>query len=380
MSVTTTQESNYIHEDPAFLEYCYGQIWSAAGASDEHAKIMGRCIAYGDRIGKQQQGMGVFEAPVITFRSGNLDIKAKPEVVVDGPAYTVIDGNRSSGQYTVSMATQISIKKARTHGIAIAMSRNHNDAGCYAAYTSMAAEQDMVAIATNNGIRLVSPWGGMENILCPLPLAMSAPGGEEAPIEVDISTGDVYDAHITEAYHNKTKLRGKWLVDPETGELTDDVTPYYQPVDEYGRLGDCTAPVVFDSPRLYALTVMCEALTGVMTPGGKIGADLPHPVKAWLDPQDATSVGASTIIVINPALFGDINELKSKSDKLARTCKGAKHLPGVDEIFMPGERGHRIKKSGEDVKIQRSHWDAFLIIADSFGVSVDELRTKWSKT
>lgn len=379
MHDNTDTDANYLYENPDFLEHCYRSVWLSAGASDEHARIMGRCISYGDRIGKQQQGMGVFEAPIVCLRSGNLDIKAVPQIVSEGPAYTVFDGNMSTGQYTVTRATETAIDKARTLGIAISMSRNHNDAGCFAAYTSLAAEQDMVAIATNNALRLVSPWGAMENMLCSLPLAMSSPGGDEAPIEVDIATGDVYDAHITEAYFNKTKLRGKWLANPETGELTDDVSEFFDPVDDYGRLADCKAPVVYDSPRLYALSVMCEALTGVLVPGGRIGPDIPYPVRAWTEYQGQTSVGASTVIVINPAVFGDIEEHKAKSDKLARYCKGAKKLPGVDEIFMPGERGYRNRQAGNDVKIQKSHWTAFEEIVESFDLSVANLRTQWQE-
>jgi LDH2 family malate/lactate/ureidoglycolate dehydrogenase len=370
-------EVKYIFKDPDFLEFCYFRAWSTAGASEEHAKIMARCIAYGDRIGKQQQGMGVFEAPITVLRSGNLDIKAIPEVVLDGPAYTVIDGNMSSGQYTLTKATSIAIEKARSSGISISLSRNHNDAGCFAAYTSLAADQDMIAIATNNALRLVSPWGAMENILCSLPLAMSSPGGDEAPIEVDIATGDTYDAHISEAYFNKTKLKGKWLADPETGELTDDVTNFYTPIDEFGRLADCSAPVVFDSPRLYALSVMCEVLSGVLVPGGRIGPEIPYPVSAWTKYQGETSVGGSMIIVINPAIFGDIKEFKSKSDKLARYCKDAKKLPDVDEIFLPGERGYRNRVTGLEVKIQRSHWDGFKEILNSFNLSIKQLQNEW---
>jgi L-2-hydroxycarboxylate dehydrogenase (NAD+) len=377
MTQSNMNEANYLFENPDFLEHCYSKVWFAAGATQEHADIMGRCIAYGDRIGKQQQGMGVFEAPIICLRSGNLDIKAEPETVTDGPAFSVIDGHMSSGQYTVTMATQIAIEKARSSGIAISLSRNHNDAGCFAAYTSLAVENDMLAIATNNALRLVSPWGAMENMLCSLPLAMGAPGGEEAPIEVDIATGDIYDAHITEAYFNQTKLRGKWLVDPETGEHTDDVSEFFDPVDDYGRLADCKAPAVYDSPRLYALSVMCEVLTGVLVPGGRIGPEIPYPVRAWTEYQGKTSVGGSMVIVINPSVFGDIEEFKSKSDKLSRYCKGAKKLPGVDEIYMPGERGYRQRQSGEDVQIQKSHWDAFVEIVESFDLDIDTLRNNW---
>ena len=364
-------------ENPDFLEFCYREIWRAAGATEEHARIMGRCISYGDRIGKVQQGMGVFEAPIICLRGGNLDISAEPEIVSDGPSFTVINGHQSSGQWTLTLATETAIEKARESGVAISLSFNHNDGGCFAAYTALAVEQDMVCMATNNSMPLVSPWGGMENTLGAGPLSVASPGGQQTPIFCDIATTEIYDAHIAEAYFNKKPLPGKYLVNPKTGELTDDVTGFFEQVDEFGRLADCTAPSVFATPRNYAINLITEIFSTLITPNSVISPNMPNTIAAWGQPQGIGSVGGSFVMVLDPAKFQPIDVFKDKSDALVQACKNAQKRPGVDEIFLPGERGYRNMKQNEDVEIMPNHWEAFIKIAESFDLDINHLKKKW---
>jgi LDH2 family malate/lactate/ureidoglycolate dehydrogenase len=72
-------------EDSDFLELCYKSVWMAAGACEEHADTVARSISLGDQMGKLTQGIGVFEAILITLESGNLDIKATPTLASEGP-------------------------------------------------------------------------------------------------------------------------------------------------------------------------------------------------------------------------------------------------------------------------------------------------------
>jgi L-2-hydroxycarboxylate dehydrogenase (NAD+) len=123
------------------------------------------------------------------------------------------------------MATKHAIEKARTHTVGIAMARNHNDAGSFFTYTSLALEQDMFAMATNNSLPLVSPWEGMENKLSGAPFCAVTPGGEEPPLLTDIACIEAHDGNISEATLNHQKLSGEYLVDPQSGELTDDPAP-----------------------------------------------------------------------------------------------------------------------------------------------------------
>jgi L-2-hydroxycarboxylate dehydrogenase (NAD+) len=371
----------YREEDADFLEFCYYEIWRVAGATEEHAEVMARCTSHGDRMGKTLQGLGVFETPIIMLKSGNLDITSVPEIVSEGPGWLLVDGNRSSGQWAVTMATDAAVLKARETGVAIALGRNHNDAGCYSAYTVRAMEQGMIAIASNNSPPLVSPWGGMENVMSAAPFSLAAPGGQNSyPIVVDVQLIEADDGHVAEAALHGEKLSGKYLVDPETGELTDDPTNHFVRIENYSRVSDLGGPTVFSSPRIYALNCAAEVLTALMNPGATITPEVPHPVRVWTTRQDVPSIGGSFVLVIDPSHFIGQEEYQGKVDRFVEAVKSVKKLPGVEEIFLPGERGLRREAENRPVSVLQTHWESFKEVAREFGFSTDELRARWEQT
>lgn len=368
-------------ENPDFLEYVYYKLWQAAGASEEHARSVARGVSTGDRTGKLTQGMGVLDVIFFSLEAGCLDMQAVPQIVDEGPSWVLYDGGTSTGFWTLELATKRAIEKAREHGISIAMGRNHNDAGCFYAYTSLAIEQDMFAIATNNSVPIVSPWGGCENKLSGAPFSAAAPGGEEYPLVTDIACISAHDGNWSEAAYNGTRLKGKYLVDPDTLELTDDPAPYILPVEGYGRICGSRAASVFGDPRLYAMNVFTEMLSTVIVPGSTITPDLPcGPETSQRRRKGEASVGGSCIIVIDPSHFGPIDDVKDRSDRFVRAVKSTAKLPDVDEILLPGERGHRSIEENLPVPILESHWQPFVDRVAKYGLDIDSLRADWLAT
>lgn len=371
-------DNETLTEDPDFLEYCYSRVLVALGFSEEHAAIVAHCVSDGDRNGKLTQGLGVFEIPVLLARTGTMDVTATPEVVDEGPSYLVIDAKRSSGQWAVTMATEAAIEKAREHAIAIAFVRDFNDAGAFGTYVRIAAREGMMAIATNNSLPLVSPWGGMENTLSGAPFAAATPGGEHPPIVTDIQAVEVHDGDLSEAYFQGRKLKGEFLVDPESGELTDDPAPYFEQMEDYGRISDCSAPTVFGTPRMYAFNLFTEMLAGVINPEARLSPEIAGPPSYWLEPRDEALTGGACVIVIDPSHWMPAGEAGARSDRLVEAVKGAKRRPGVDEIYLPGERGWRAMETNSSVEILPAHWESFELIVESVDLSIDQLRADFA--
>ena len=366
-------------EDPDFLEHCYRRVLGELGFSPEHAAVVAHCVSDGDRNAKLTQGMGVFEIPVLLARTGTLDVAAVPEVVDEGPTWLVIDARRSSGQWALTMATEAAITKARDNAIAIAFVRDFNDAGAFGTYVRMAAREGMMAMATNNSLPLVSPWGGMENVLSGAPFAAASPGGEHPTIVSDIQAIEVHDGNLSEAYFQGRRLPGPYLVDPHTGELTDDPAPYFKQMEDFGRISDCEAPSVFGSPRLYAFNLFTEMLAGIINPGARLSPEIAGPPSYWLEPRDEALTGGACVIVIDPSHWMPAGEAGRKSDALVEAVKGAKRRPGVDEIFLPGERGWKAMASGGPVRILPAHWESFVQIVNSVGLDIDSLRSEFAE-
>ena len=83
-------------EHPDFVYHAVKRVWMSAGATDEHAHYVADAIRFAHLQGKLNQGLGVFEALDIALQMGLLDIDAEPEVVNEGPAWGVVDGNKES--------------------------------------------------------------------------------------------------------------------------------------------------------------------------------------------------------------------------------------------------------------------------------------------
>ena len=368
-------------ESVQFLHYSIKRVWMAAGGCEEDAHYIAEGICFAHKQGKLNQGLGVYEAIDIPLQLGVLDITARPEVVDEGPTWATIDGNRASGYWCLNMMADLAIEKAREYGIAIVFGGNHNDAGSFASYVYKAFEQDMMAFSSNNSVRLAAPFGGMQNLLSCAPFDAIAPAGEQPPIWASVALAEFYDADVAEAAIHKKPLKGKWLIDPDTGELSDDVTPYAKPVEGYGRVWDCTAAGQLENPRTYALNMWNEAMTAVINPLGVPSTALPS-IEEAIDPgadYAGTFVGGSYYLCINPAMFGSIDAVKERSDAYVQKLANCPPRPG-HSVRIPGSRGYEFLQQGaETVEVLSNHWRPFFeTIAGRYGLSEEQLRADFA--
>ena len=367
-------------ENVVFLEYCIKRVWMAAGASDIHARYVSDAIGFAHKQGKLNQGLGVYEAIDIALNMGLLDIKAEPEVIADGPTWATVSGNGSSGYWCLNIMADIAIEKARTHGIAIVFGGNHNDAGSFARYVYKAFEQDMMAFSSNNTVPLAAPFGGLINKLSAAPFDAIAPAGDRNPVWASVALAELYDADISEASIHNKKLKGKWLIDPESGDLTDDVTPYAKPIEGYGRVWDCSAASQIEHPRTYALNMWNEAMTSIINPLGVPSTSLPtvEEVISGTREDKSATVGGSYYLCINPAVFGSIDDVKARSDAYISAIESCPPRPG-HTVRVPGSEGYKkIVEKKQIVDVLTNHWDPFFInIAGRYNLSEKILREEF---
>ncbi len=362
-----------------FLHYCIKRVWMANGASEEHGDAVADALMVGIRQGKLNQGLGVYEAIDLTHKMGGLDIKAEPTIVNEGPTWAAIDGKRSSGYYTMTKVARTAIAKAKEHGISIVFGFNHNDAGSFGSYTWLAYEEDCVAQTSNNSVPMCSPLGGMGNTISVPPLDAIGPGGEKPPVWMSTKLCEWYDADTAQAVLQGTKVKYNSVIDPETGERSDDLAPYARPVEGYGRVYDQSCFQALHEPRIYMLNLWNELLTAIINPGGIITPEVPTLTDFVNGSAEGTSVGGSYYICIDPSKFGPISEVKAKSDRLATAIENTTPLPGSRGCRMPGTSGWKsLKSNAEEVKVLASHWEPFFKTqAGRHGWTEESLRADW---
>ena len=369
------------NESVQFLYYAIKRVWTAAGASDEHAHYVADAITFAHKQGKLNQGLGVYEAIDIALAMGLLDIEAKPTVVDEGPTWATVDGNRSSGYWCLNIMADLAIEKAREYGIAIVFGGNHNDAGSFARYVYKAFENDMMGIASNNTVPLAAPFGGMQNRLSCPPFDAIVPSGDRPPIWTSVAMAEFYDADVSEAAIHNKPLKGKWLIDPESGELTDDVKPYAEPIEGYGRVWGCSAAGQLDEPRTYAMNMWIEAMTAIINPIGIPSTALPsvEEVVAVDSTIKTPTVGGSYYLCIDPSKFGPIADVKARSDAYVSAIEECPPRPG-HSVRVPGSKGYAFLKEGaETVDVLSNHWDPFFVnIAGRYGLDEKTLRAEFA--
>lgn len=363
-------------ENIYFLEYAIKRMWMAAGATEIHADYVADAIAFAHKQGKLNQGLGVYEAIDIALEMGLLDIQSEPQVIEEGPTWATVDGNKSSGYWCLNMMADLAIEKARTQGIAIVFGGNHNDAGSFARYVYKAFEQDMMAFSSNNTVPLAAPFGGLHNKLSCPPFDAIVPAGDKSPIWASVALAEFYDADVSEAAIHKKPLKGKWLIDPESGDLSDDVTAYAKPIEGYGRVWDCSAAGQIETPRTYALNMWTEAMTAIINPIGIPSTDLPTIDDVISDDKNSSAtVGGSYYLCINPAVFGSIDAVKAKSDSYVAAIEDCPPRPG-HSVRVPGSAGYKfLQENAQMVDVLTNHWDPFFVnIAGKYGLTEQQLR------
>ncbi|QEY32494.1 malate/L-lactate dehydrogenase subfamily protein [Synechococcus sp. RSCCF101] len=362
-----------------FMRYCLKRVWMANGASEEHGDAVADALIIGMRQGKLNQGLGVYEAIDLTFRQGQLDITAEPELVKEGPTWAAFDGHRSSGYFTLTRMARAAIAKAKEHGLAIVFGANHNDAGSFSSYAWLAHEKDCWAMTANNSVPMASPLGGMGNVLQVGPLDGICPGGDEPPVWMSTKVCEWYDGDTAQAVLQGTKVRDNSVIDTITGQLSNDLAPYARPVEGYGRVFDQSCFQNLHEPRLYMLNLFLESMESVINPLGTITPEVPTLAQFVNGSAQGASVGGSFYLCIDPSHFGPMEAVRDKSDRLARAVQGTQPLPGGRACRMPGASGWRSLRSGaEEVDVLESHWEPFFRTqAGRHGWSEASLRAEW---
>jgi len=365
-------------EDPAFLGFAIKQVAMAAGMTSEHAEYIAEAIVFAHFQGKLNQGLGVYEAIDIALLNDVLDVTAVPQCIDEGPAFAVFDGKCSSGYYTLNLMANKAIEKARNMGIAIVFGGNHNDAGSFGRYVYKAYEAGLVGMASNNTVPLAAPYGGRVNVLSCPPFDSIIPSKEQPPIWASLMFAEWYDAHTSEAVLTNKPLGGKWLIDPETGALSDNASKYARPIEGYGRVWDSSAAGQLASPRTFALNLWNEALTALVNPLGIPSHQLPS-IQDFEQGRGRPSVGGSYFIAIDPSIFGPFGEFLRKTDDFVAAVKSTTPRPG-HSVRMPGEPGfNRLRAEHTHIEVLEHHWQPFFdTIAGRYNLTEQTLRESFT--
>ena len=321
--------SSYINVAHPVLQAFIAQLGQTVGLPADKAELLAELLTANDLRGVFSHGTTQMATYARLLRDGVLNNQPDVQVVKETPVSILVDGDGGLGYFASYLATQRMIEKAKSQGIAIALTRNHGHFGAAGLYSRLTLPHDLLCFVTSGhqlelqtGQHLLSAAGGS-------PMSFSAPAGEEESLLLDF--GAIHDLYASSPHR-----------------------------DEIIRLAPGT---VF---RSLGMGAICQSWGGFL-------AGVP------LDPARAkrTWAGAnqgSLIMAFRIDLFMEPQQFKHEMDEYVRAVKKLQPLPGFDESFLPGgvEAMRTRTYRSQGIPVGAQHQKRLEEVAQELG-----LRTPW---
>ncbi|NLM78201.1 MAG: Ldh family oxidoreductase [Ruminococcaceae bacterium] len=321
---------NNVHEDAIKVQAeqmkrFVSAVAQKSGMPEAKAEFLAHLLVENDLRGVFSHGTQQIAAYARLMRDRVINPDPHVYATAETPTTVIIDGDGGLGYFPAYQGAEAIIEKARTHGLAAAVTRNHGHIGAAGIYARLLVENDLIAYVTSGTQLNLSPEQSIMRAAGGSPMSFAVPSGQESPMILDFGT--MHDLYAS---------------DPHVSELFD------------------LAPgLVF---RSMGLGFMCQALGGFLA-------------GITLDKNDAARTfkggyQGSLIIALDINRFLPLDDFKKQMDNYMKITSQMKPMPGYDKATLPGvleatrEKDWRI--SG--IPVATSHMAILAKVADEFAV------------
>jgi LDH2 family malate/lactate/ureidoglycolate dehydrogenase len=218
----------------------------------------------------------------------------------------------------VKKALEIVIEKATKNGFGIAGTFNTStSSGAIGYFAAELARQGLIGFVFGRSPERVAVHGSYEPVFGTNPLAVGIPADPD-PIVLDMSTAAISFYGLVEASTAGNEIPGDVAYDSAGKPTTNPKEAIQGAIRSFDR-----------NHKGSGLALMNEILAGPL-----VGA-------AFCGLGDSKGNWGHLIYALDPEILGDREEFIRNASKIIARVKGTKKLPGVEEIFVPGERGSR---------------------------------------
>lgn len=286
------------------------------GYNDEEIPIIRSMLMYAQLRGNNQGlvkliGKGIPKNPL----AGTITVEKETKLSA------LINGHHNPGAIVIKKAMDLAVDKAKIHGIGIVGTNNTNSStGALGYWAGQIAKKGLISFVFAGSPETVSYHGSYEPIFGTNPLAIAIPTNGD-PMVLDMATAAMAYYGLIEAKTANRKIPSDIAYDNK-GSLTDDP----------GKAMDGALRPFDKNYKSAGLSLIVEILTGPLVGASFTG--IGDTEKNW----------GNLVIAIDPELLTDKKKFKKNVSILAEKVKNTKKLPGVKEIFIPGERGDRLTK------------------------------------
>lgn len=289
----------------------------------EDAEQVAEVLLDSELRGHESHGVHLLGFLADAYRSG-MNPQPRIRVLRETEGALLLDGDRSHVVAAVR-AMRWCIERARERkGMAVVGVRNSQPIvpGFYA---RMAAEVGSIGFAcANAAIPMVAAPGGRTPTFGTNPFAYAIPAGRYPPVVLDMATTTAAALKVRLAAQRNRPVPEGMIIDREGRPTTDP--------NEFVR-GGLMAPL--GSPAAphkgFGLALVIDALAGILT-GAAFARDFA---------REPATAGNATFWALDVEAFLPREEFLARMEAQIAQVKAGERLAGVDELFVPGERGHR---------------------------------------
>ena len=298
-----------------------------SGVGETDASVLAESLVEANLLGIDTHGVSRLPIYLKRISLGLIDGKAKMEFHRNMPAAGVLDARNGLGQVAGVKAINEAMNMAKECGVGMVGVVNSQHFGAAGYYCAMAARNGFVGLAFTNAEPALPPWGSYEAYFGTNPIAMAVPTGTDVPIIIDSSTSIVARGKIVAAARTGTPIPADWALDPDGNPTTDAQKALDGSV------------LTMAGPKGYALALMVDILSGVLT-GGGFGRRVNSMYKDMKHPANVSHM----LIAVNSEAFMPKADFIERVKAMTADLKSSKKRPGVDEINLPGERKFRTRQ------------------------------------
>lgn len=318
-------------------------IFEQCGCSAEDARLVADHLVDSSLFGHDSHGIIRFYEYVHQIRNGQFNPRGVPQILQEKTCTAVVDGGNAMGQVGATFATQLALRKARQHGLAVVALRNTSHVGRVGAYPLMVAREGLIGLAFVNAGHLgcqIAPYGGLDPKLSTNPLAFAAPRRHADPVMVDMTTSVVAEGKVRIFQNRGHRLPQGWIIDHQGKPSTDPAAYLDEPRGAILPLGGVVAY------KGYCLSFIVEILGGALSGEGCASGERVMHSNGLL------------LTVYDPEQFTDRESYYDELEALIRHVHSSRLDPQINEILVPGEPEFRTarQRQAEGIPIDHTTW------------------------
>jgi LDH2 family malate/lactate/ureidoglycolate dehydrogenase len=253
---------------------------------------------------------------------------------------------------------RLAIARSREYGVGVTVARHAFHFGGAYRYALAAARAGCIGIAAANTRPLMPAPGGAQAVVGNNPLAVAVPAAEGAePIVLDIALSEAALGKIRLAAQEGREIPSNWATDAMGRPTTNPEA----------AIAGLLLPIGLH--KGFGLALIVDVLTGVLSGGG-----FGRRVKGLYADVAAPNDAAHLFLALDVAAFGPVGEFHERVATLAAEVTGADRAPGVDRVYLPGERAaeRHAAAARRGVIVDRSTLEALRAAARGAGLPWSE--------